>query len=149
VGVDIEIRPHNRAAIERHPLARRIVLIEGSSVAPEVVERVRARAAAGSKVLAVLDSRHTRDHVLAELRAYAPMVSVGSYVVVMDGIMGEVTGAPRTDEDWSWNNPRAAAAAFVADDPRFILAPPPFAFNEGAVDAPLTYAPGGFLRRVA
>ena len=146
VGVDIEIRPHNRAALERHPLSRRIALIEGSSVAPAVVERVRARAA-GRKVLVVLDSNHTRDHVLAELRAYAPMVSVGSYVVVMDGIMAEVEGAPRTAEDWSWNNPRAAAAAFSAEDPRFVLAPPPFAFNEGAVEAPVTYAPGGFLRR--
>lgn len=84
LGIDIDIRPHNRRAIEAHPLGRRISLIEGSSIAPEVVAQVHARAAGKERVLVCLDSNHTHDHVLAELSAYAGLVSPGSYCIVFD-----------------------------------------------------------------
>jgi cephalosporin hydroxylase len=147
VGIDIEIRPHNRSAIESHPLSSYITLIEGSSIETSVVERVKAQIKQGERVLVLLDSCHTKEHVLAELRAYSPMVSPGSYVVAMDGIMEDVVGAPRTQADWAWNNPRRAAMEFAESNPEFAIEEPPFAFNEGNVTARVTYWPSAFIRR--
>jgi cephalosporin hydroxylase len=147
VGIDVEIRPHNRAAIEAHPLAPYITLIEGSSIDPDVVEQVRAHVGEGETVLVTLDSNHTKDHVLAELRAYGPLVTSGSYIVAMDGIMGDLVGAPRAGADWGWNNPTEAAHAFVAENTDFVLEEPPKAFNEGVIEERVTYWPDGFIRR--
>src|SRR6202035_4372346 len=97
---DIEIRPHNRQAIEAHELAPMITLIEGSSTAPQVVEQVRSRIKPADRVFVMLDSNHRKEHVLAELRAYADLVSPGSYMVAADGIMGDLKGAPRSHADW-------------------------------------------------
>ena len=149
VGVDIEIRPHNRTAIEEHPLARLITLIEGSSTAPAVVAQVRKHASPGISTIVVLDSNHSKDHVRAELEAYAPMVPVGSYIIAADGIMADLADAPRTQPDWKWNNPAAAAREFVAAHPEFVIEPPHFAFNEGAVDSFVTYWPNGYLKRIS
>jgi cephalosporin hydroxylase len=99
-------------------------------------------------VFVVLDSNHTRDHVLLELETYAPLVSVGSYIVVADGMMEQVAGAPRTRPDWYWNNPRQAALAFLAGNPDFVLEEPVWPFNEGMVNQRVTYWPDAFLRRV-
>ena len=148
VGIDIEIRPHNRAAIEAHEMASRICLVEGSSIDPGLVERVAAQIRPEEKVLVILDSNHTKDHVLAELKAYAPLVSVGSYLVAMDGIMGEVAGAPRTNPEWAHDNPTTAVAEWLRGRDDFALSSLPMAFNEGAVKAPITYGPGGVVRRV-
>ena len=90
VGVDIDIRAHNRAAIEAHPLARRITMLQGSSVAPEIVAEVRRLAQGRKRVLVALDSNHTHAHVLAELEAYAPLTSVGSYCVVFDTVIDDM-----------------------------------------------------------
>ena len=149
IGIDIEIRPHNRTAIEAHPMKKRIELIEGSSTAPEVVEQVKAQIKPGETVLVVLDSNHTKGHVLDELRAYADMVPVGSYIVATDGIMEQVAGGPRTAEDWTWNNPRQAVHDFVAEDKRFIIEEPTFPFNEGVVNSRVTYWPDAFVKRIA
>lgn len=148
IGIDIEIRPHNRAAIEAHEMFPRITLVEGSSVAPEIVAQVGALVAPGETVLVLLDSNHTKAHVLAELEAYGPFVTPGSYIVATDGIMKEVVGAPRTSPDWSWNNPLDAAAEFAASHPEFVLEEPVFPFNEGVVTERVTYWPKGFLKRV-
>jgi cephalosporin hydroxylase len=148
IGVDIEIRPHNRAAIESHILAPLITLIEGSSIDPVVVESVRSKIGPNERVLVLLDSRHTKEHVLAELAAYSPLVGSGSYIVAMDGIMEKVVGAPRTEPDWSWNNPRQAALEFVAAHPEFTIEEPPFLFNEGNVNERVTYWPSAFIKRV-
>lgn len=148
VGVDIEIRPHNRKAIEEHFLFPLITLIEGSSTAPETVERVRGETRPGEKVLVLLDSNHTKEHVLAELNAYAPLVSRGSYIVAMDGIMEQVVGAPRTEPDWTWNNPRRAALQFVGENPDFIIEEPRFLFNEGNITDRVTYWPSAFIKRI-
>ena len=147
VGIDVEIRPHNRAAIEAHPLASYITLIEGSSIDPGVVDQVTAHVKEGETVLVTLDSNHTKDHVLAELRAYGPLVTSGSYIVAMDGIMGDLVGAPRTGADWGWNNPTEAAREFARESSDFVLEEPPKAFNEGVVEERVTYWPDGFLRR--
>ena len=148
IGIDIEIRPHNRRAIEAHPLSRLITLIEGSSIEPETIARVKAQIRPGEKVMAILDSNHTRDHVRAELEAYAPLVSVGSYIVACDGIVRDLQGAPRSRDDWAWNNPAQAARDFIAGRSDFAIAPPPFLFNEGQVAKAITYWPDGFIRRL-
>jgi cephalosporin hydroxylase len=148
VGVDIEIRPHNRSAIEGHPLFDLITLIEGDSTAPDTVARVREHVGPGETTIVLLDSAHSKEHVLAELRAYADLVTPGSYVVVMDGIMRRLVGAPRTEPDWEWNNPLSAIAEFLEEDDRFAVEEPPFAFNEGTVRDPVSYWPQGYLRRI-
>lgn len=149
VGVDIEIRPANRAAIEEHALAPFITLVEGDSAAPAVVEEVASHMLEGESAMVLLDGCHTRDHVQAELEAYSPLVGVGSYLVAMDGIKQDLKGAPRTDEDWDWNNPATAAREFAAAHPEFALEEPPFAFNEGRVRERVTYWPNAFLKRLA
>ena len=148
IGVDIEIRPANRAAIEAHVLAPRISLIEGSSTDPRTLDAVRAQLAPQDRVLVVLDSNHSRAHVRAELATYAPLVTPGSYLVVCDGIMAQLAGAPRSQPDWSWNNPLAATEAFLAECGDFVAEEPGFAFNEGKVQSRVTYSPRCFLRRV-
>ena len=148
IGVDIDIRAHNRAAIEAHPMMRRISMIQGSSIDPAVVGQVKAAIAPGESVLVVLDSNHSRDHVLAELRAYAPLAPVGGYAIATDGIMRRLAGAPRSQPDWTWNNPAQAAADFVAEDPRFAIEEPAWLFNEGAVADRVSYWPDAYVRRV-
>lgn len=149
IGVDLEIRPHNRVAIEEHKLADLITMIEGDSKDPATVAKVRSQIRPGETATVFLDSHHAKAHVLAELDAYAPLVSVGSYIVAMDGIMGEVVGAPRSQPDWGENNPRQAALEWVAKNPNFALEEPAFAFNEGMVQGRVTYWPDAFLRRVS
>lgn len=147
IGVDIDIREHNRTAIEAHPLATRVTLIQGSSTAPSTLADVRRCIATDESVLVVLDSNHSRAHVEAELDLYAPLVSPGSYIVACDGIMAQVAGAPRTAPDWTWNNPLAAIEAFLARNPHFGLEEPGFPFNEGVVRNRVTYWPKSYLRR--
>ena len=149
IGVDIEIRPHNRSAVEAHPMTKRIELVQGCSTAPEVVEQVKTLLIEGETVLIILDSNHTQAHVLDELRAYGPLVSIGSYIVATDGIMEQVVGGPRTREDWSWNNPRRAAHEFVIEQKNFVLEEPKFLFNEGIVRDRVTYWPDAFIKRIS
>jgi cephalosporin hydroxylase len=147
IGVDIEIRPHNRTAIQSHFLYPYITLIEGSSIEPSVVSQVRELVKPGETVMVMLDSCHTKSHVLSELDAYGPLVTTGSYIVAMDGIMEQLTGAPRTRPDWTWNNPRQAALEFVSRNPDFFVEEPAFPFNEGAVNQRVTHWPDGYLKR--
>ncbi len=123
-------------------------MIEGSSIDEAVVNDVDSLVRPGEKVLVLLDSRHTKDHVLAELEAYSPLVDVGSYIVAMDGIMEQVAGAPRTQPDWTWNNPKRAALEFVERNTDFVIEEPTFLFNEGNVSERVTYWPCGFIKRV-
>jgi cephalosporin hydroxylase len=148
IGIDLEIRPHNRRALEGHPLARHITLLEGSSIDPAVVRQVEAQIQPGETVLVVLDSCHTRAHVLAELEAYAPLVSPGSYLIAADGIMADLAGAPRAQPGWAWDNPQQAAQDFVRRHPEFIIEEPPLLFNESTLDQRVTYWPSAFVKRV-
>ena len=148
IGVDVEIRPHNRAAIEAHPMFKHITLIEGDAIATATYDQVRGLVRPGETVLVLLDSNHTFEHVLAELRLYGPLVTKGSYIVATDGIMAQVAGAPRTREDWSWNNPLRAIEHFLRENDGFIAEEPAWLFNEGLVTERVTYWPKAFLRRV-
>lgn len=143
LGIDIDIRAHNREAIEAHPMASRIQMIEGSSIASEVVERVKQEAKGYQRVLVCLDSNHTHDHVLAELEAYAPLVSVGSYCVIFDTIVEELPKAFFPDRPWGpGNNPKTAVWQYLKTHPEF------------AIDKSIQYkllitvAPDGYLKRI-
>jgi cephalosporin hydroxylase len=125
-----------------------IELIEGDSASPQVASAVRQQLRQGERVLVFLDAKHTKAHVLAELENYAPLVSVGSYIVAMDGIMGQLGPAPRTQPSWATDNPREAALEFVRRHSEFVIEEPAFQFNEGMVNNWVTYWPGGFLKRI-
>lgn len=114
LGVDIDIRAHNRSAIEQHPLANRIRMLQGSSIAPDIVAEVAAAAAPHARVLVCLDSNHTHEHVLAELEAYAPLVTPGSYCVVFDGIVEDLPAEASADRPWGpGNNPKTALHEYL------------------------------------
>jgi cephalosporin hydroxylase len=147
VGIDVDIRSPNRQAIEQHELSPFITLIEGNSIDPAVVKQVEGLMEQDSKTLVVLDSNHSKDHVLAELNMYAPFVAPDSYMVVADGIMAELCGAPRSKSDWCWNNPLGAIESFLQENTNFSLEEPAFPFNEGAVTGRVTYWPRAYLRR--
>lgn len=149
VGVDIEIRPHNRKAIEEHEMSPLITLIEGSSIDPTVVRGVRQQIRTGETVLVLLDSDHSKQHVLDELEAYHPLVTKGSYIVATDGSMKDLCDVPRGAPDWIWNNPTAAAAEFATRHPQFIAEQPTWPFNESTLRYNITHWPGAWLRRVA
>lgn len=143
LGLDIDIRAHNRAAIEAHPMARRIRMLQGSSIAPEVVEQVRAIASGKRRVLVCLDSMHTHDHVLAELQSYAPLVSVGSYCVVFDTVIEDMPKSMFPDRPWGpGNSPKTALHAYLKTTTDFEI--------DHSIDHKLliTVAPDGFLKRV-
>ncbi len=148
IGVDIEIRPHNLQAIKAHHLYERITLIEGDSTNRETVDRVKKLIAPGEKVMVILDSNHLKDHVAKELAAYGDLVSPGCYLLVEDGIMQHVAGMPRTDADWSWNNPKSAIAEFLAARSDFKRVPPPRPFDESQEIPDCTHHPDGWLRRI-
>jgi cephalosporin hydroxylase len=143
IGVDIEIRPHNRQAIQTHPMAGRIQMIEGSSVAPEVVQRVHDLAADFNRIMVCLDSNHTHEHVLAELKVYAPLVSKGSYCIVFDTGIEDLPEHYYGDRPWGkGNNPKTAVWEFLKTHPEFEI--------DKDIEAKLliTSAPDGFLKRV-
>lgn len=148
VGVDIEIRPHNREAIEAHELASYITLVEGSSTDPKVVKDVSDRVRPGERVMVILDSDHSKKHVLAELEAYHPLVSVDSYLVATDGIMKQLADVPRGKPEWVRDNPFDAAAEFASKHPEFALEQPAWPFNESGLGKSVTHWPGAWLRRV-
>jgi cephalosporin hydroxylase len=144
LGIDIDIRPHNREAIESHPLARRIRMIEGSSVDESVVSQARAAASEVERVMVILDSSHTHEHVLAELSAYAPLVTVGQFLVVADTFVEDIAPQDhRPHRPWGpGNNPATALAAWLEETDDFE--------RDAFVNAKLllTASPGGYLRRV-
>ena len=145
IGIDIDIRTHNRIAIETHPLASRIKLIEGSSIDTNTVEKVKQLAAEKTKILVFLDSNHTHEHVLAELNAYGPLVSVDSYVVVFDTFVEDLPDDYKwTDRPWGkGNNPRTAVWEWIQKNKNFSI-------DKSIEDKLLiTSAPDGFLRRTA
>jgi cephalosporin hydroxylase len=144
LGIDIDIRAHNRAAIESHPMFKRISMIEGSSIEADVVARVRQQAAGKRSVLVCLDSNHTHAHVLAELHAYAPLVTVGSYCVVFDTIVEDL--APELFPDRPWgpgDNPKTAVVEFMSSTRDFEI--------DRTIDHKLliSVAPTGYLKRIA
>ncbi len=143
LGIDIDIRAHNRAAIEAHPMASRIQMIQGSSIAPEIIEQVRAVAENYSRVLVCLDSNHTHDHVLAELQAYAPLTSEGSYCVVFDTVVEDMPKEMFPDRPWGpGDNPKTAVWEYLKTHAEFEI--------DKSIQHKLliTVAPDGYLKRV-
>ncbi len=143
LGIDIDIRAHNRAAIEAHPMASRIQMIQGSSIAPEIIEQVKHVGAGYQRILVCLDSNHTHDHVLAELAAYAPLTSVGSYCVVFDTIVEDLPADMFPDRPWGpGDNPKTAVWEYLKTHPEFEI--------DKSIQHKLliTVAPDGYLRRV-
>jgi cephalosporin hydroxylase len=143
LGLDIDIRQHNREAIEAHPMSSRIQMIQGSSIAPEVVEQVKAVVKNYQRVLICLDSNHTHDHVFAELEAYAPLTSVGSYCVVFDTIIEDMPKNNFSDRTWGpGNNPKTAVWEYLKTHPEFVI-------DKQIQDKLLiTVAPDGYLKRI-
>ena len=147
LGIDIEIRPHNRVAIESHPLFHRIELLEGSSTSKEIVDQAREMTREAECVLVILDSDHSYSHVMAELDAYASFVTPGSYIVATDGVMRDVVGAPRAGSDWETNNPANAAEDWVLKNPEFEIVLPPWPFSESTLTRNVTHFPNAYLRK--
>jgi cephalosporin hydroxylase len=155
LGLDINIRAHNLAAIEAHPLAHKIDMLQGSSIAPNVIARVREYAKGYGRILVCLDSMHTHDHVLAELEAYAPLVSPDSYCVVFDTIIEDMPGDMFPDRPWSkGNNPKTAVWEYLRrlkEEGRTAADGPPLHFEiDKMIENKLliTVAPDGYLKRV-
>jgi len=154
VGVDIEIRRHNREAIEQHELFDMITLIEGNSISEEIFERVRQEVRRNERTIIILDSCHDYQHVLRELAMYSELLSVGSYIVAADGSQEYLNITPRAKIDypdcagWDTNNPKRAARDFVAANPNFEIVEPEFRFNESNVDFRVTYWPSAFIKKL-
>lgn len=143
LGIDIDIRAHNRAAIDAHPMSRRISMIQGSSIAPDIVAEVRARAAGKQRVLVLLDSNHTHAHVLAELQAYADLASVGSYCVVFDTLIEDMPADAYPGRPWGpGDNPLTALREYLKTHPEFEI--------DRHIDHKLmiSVARNGYLKRV-
>jgi cephalosporin hydroxylase len=143
LGIDIDIRPHNREAIESHPVAKRIRMIEGSSIDPTVVGQVAEEASRRRRVLVTLDSNHTHDHVLRELQLYSPFVTEGSYLTVFDTVVEDMPKSLFPDRPWGpGNNPKTAVREFLRTTDRFVID------KEVENKLLLTVAPDGYLRCV-
>jgi cephalosporin hydroxylase len=147
IGVDLDIRSHNRTAIETHEMSSLITLLEGSSTSPDIVRQVHSLVKSGEVALVILDSNHTKQHVAEELAAYSDLVTTGSYIIAADGFLKELSDSPRGEAQWKWNNPAAAVTEFVRNHPEFVLEQPPWPFNESELSENITYWSGAFLRR--
>ncbi len=143
LGIDIDIRAHNRAAIEAHPMAHRIDMIQGSSIAPDIINQVRQYAKDYKCILVSLDSNHTHEHVLEELKAYAPLTTKGSYCVVFDTVVEDMPSEFSSDRPWGpGNNPKTAVWEYLKIHPEFEI--------DRNIENKLliTVAPDGYLRRL-
>lgn len=143
LGIDIDIRPHNRKAIEEHPMFKRISMIQGSSIAPEIVAQVVEKANGKKRILVCLDSNHTHDHVLEELKAYAPLTTVGSYCVVFDTVIEDMPKELAGHRPWGpGDNPKTAVWEYLKTHSEFEI--------DKSIDNKLliSVAPDGYLKRV-
>ena len=143
LGIDIDIRAHNREAIEAHPMANRIEMIQGSSISAEVVAQVHNRAKGAKCIMLCLDSNHTHDHVLAELQAYGALVTVGSYCVVFDTVIDDIPSDMHGDRNWGpGNSPKTAVHEYLKNNSTFII--------DKEIDNKLliSVAPDGYLKKI-
>lgn len=143
LGIDVDIRKHNRTEIEKHPMSKRICMVEGSSIDAGIGRQVSALAASRRQIMVVLDSNHTHDHVMQELALYSPLVSKGCYLVVFDTLLEDMPDDLVTDRPWSkGNNPKTAVHEFLRSNDRFVI-------DKRIQDKLLiTVAPDGYLRCV-
>ena len=143
LGVDIDIREHNRNEIEKHPMFKRIKMIQGSSVSSETADKVREHASGKKKVMVCLDSNHTQEHVLRELELYAPLVTASSYLVVFDTIVEHLPENQSSERPWrKGNNPQTALIEFLKRNKNFEIK------NDINGKLLLSVAPGGYLKKI-
>ena len=148
IGIDIKIRKKNKILIEKNELSKFIHLIEGNSISKKTYNKVVSKIKRKDKILVILDSNHTKKHVLSELNMYSKLVSKNSYIVACDGIMKYLNNAPRTKKDWSVSNPIEAINLFLKNNKKFKCIEPKFQFNEGLIKSRVTYWPKAFLKRI-
>lgn len=148
IGVDIDIRPHNRVAIQKHELSPYITLIEGSSTEEKVLREVEQVINETDKVLVILDSNHSKEHVLSELESYKKFVSIDSYIVATDGIMEDLYDVPRGQIEWKDNNPVSAVKEFITNNPNFVVDKPKWPFNESDLTKNITHWPMAYLKKI-
>lgn len=143
LGIDIDIREHNKKAIQEHPLSKKITMLEGSSISQEMIAKVKEFAKDGKKILVSLDSNHTHEHVLAELKAYSDLVSTGSYCVVFDTAIEDMPKGSFPNRPWDiGDNPKTAVLEFLKENDDFVI-------DENIQNKLLiTVAPDGYLKRV-
>lgn len=148
IGIDIEIRPHNKKEIEEHELYSLITLIEGNSIEEDTLNKVEKCISKDDKVLVLLDSCHTREHVIKELELYSSFVTMGSYIVVEDGIMKDLYNTPNGEKEWIFDNPSQAAMDFIKNNSKFVLEQPKWVFDESSIDRGITYWPNAWLKKI-
>ena len=143
LGIDIDIREHNKKAIEAHPMSKKITMFQGSSIDEEMIARVHEFTKKGKKIIVILDSNHTHDHVLSELKAYASLVSIGSYCCVFDTLIEDMPEGSFPNRPWNkGNNPKTAVWEFLKQNDNFVI--------DKDIENKLliTVAPDGYLKRV-
>lgn len=141
IGIDVEIRPHNKIAIEQHPMFKRITMIEGSSIDSKTVETLEKLIEKDKSIAVMLDSNHSKDHVLKELEIYSKIVTVGSYLIVQDGAQEWVSDIPRGKPEWKEDNPLVAIQEFLKNNDNYII-------DEKYTRLGITQSPNGYLKRI-
>lgn len=148
IGIDIDLHPNNRVALEGHPLASFITLVEGNSIDPNIFQQVRSLVSPREKVCVILDANHSKQHVLAELKLYSQLVSKGSYLIIADGFKKELSDVPRGKQEWLTDNPQTAIEEFLAEHPEFQLEYPERRYKRSEIRQGVTHFQGGWLRKV-
>lgn len=146
IGIDVDLRPHNRANLLAHPLAKYLTLIHGGSTRPETFSQIRIEPE--EKVLVILDSNHTKNHVLNELKLYSKLVTPGSYLIATDGFKKQLTDVPRGKKNWAWDNPCLAVEEFLATHSHFVLELPERRYNRSSIRSTVTHFQNAWLKRV-
>lgn len=149
VGIEKALRPPNKLQLKQHRLSKRISILEGSSIDPQIVEALKQKVENKKQVLIILDSNHSYDHVLKELELYAPLVTPGSYLLVADGLKKYLTKMPRGKDFWEWDNPLTAVETFLKTHSEFQLESLKRRYNRTSVKTHLTHFQGGILRKLS
>lgn len=149
VGIDVALRDYNKKALLEHELAPHITLIEGSSIDPELFSRVQGECKGAESILIILDSNHSKEHVLQELFTYAPLVTKDSYLIVADGFKKHLHDVPRGKKSWSWDNPLDAVELFLKSNPDFVMEEPLRHYNRSQMGSQGSHFLGGYLRRIS
>lgn len=146
IGIDLDLRPHNREKLLSHPLAPYLTLIDGDSTRPETFSQIKI--APDESVLVILDSNHSKHHVLNELELYSRLVTPGSYLIAADGFKKHLVDVPRGKERWSWDNPSEAVREFLASHPEFVLELPERRYNKSHIRESVTHFQDAWLKRI-
>lgn len=148
LGIEVDLHKSNRVALENHPLAPWLSLVEGDSTDKGVFENVRLKAKECAKVVVFLDSNHSKAHVLKELELYSELVTKESYLIVADGFKKELTHVPRGKKTWDWDNPSCAVHEFLATHPEFILESPKRRYDRSGLSENVTHFVDAWLKRI-